>query len=379
MIEIKDKKDCCGCSACQQICPKGCISMQPDDEGFLYPVVDINACIDCGMCEKVCPELNRNIKTKPLATYAAINPDLHVRMKSSSGGIFSMLAEETIEGGGVVYGAAFDRDWSVRHIKVSSSEELALLRGSKYLQSKLGDTFKDVRTELNSGRRVLFSGTPCQTSGLKKFLRKDYTNLTTVDFVCHGVPSPAVWHSYLKESSKNQITAITDISFRDKKNGWESFELSIESKKGNSKAIYSETFNRNPYMQAFLANLTLRPSCYDCPVKGCSSGSDITLGDFWGIEHVDLSVDDDMGVSLVMVNTSKGNELIQRLGIELKDEEYDLALRYNPSIKKSVNIPPYRPLFMKTFTSSGFSVAYRVIFNPALTSRLYRRIWLLIH
>lgn len=377
MIEIKDKKGCCGCTACQQICPKRCITMQPDDEGFLYPAVDINACIDCGMCEKVCPELNRNIKTKPLATYAAINPDLHVRMKSSSGGIFSMLAEETIEDGGVAYGAAFDRDWSVRHIKVESSEVLASLRGSKYLQSNLGDIFKDIRTELNSGRRVLFSGTPCQISGLKKFLRKDYPNLTTVDFVCHGVPSPTVWHSYLKESSQNQIAAITDISFRDKKNGWKNYEVSIESKKGDNKTINSETFNRNPYIQAFLANLTLRPSCYDCPVKGCSSRSDITLGDFWGIEHIDPSVDDDRGVSLVMVNTSKGNELIQRLGIELKDEEYDLAVRYNPSIAKSVNIPPYRPLFMKTFKSNGFSTAYKVIFNPALTSRLYRRFWLL--
>lgn len=379
MIDIKDKKDCCGCTACQQICPKHCITMQPDDEGFLYPVVDINACIDCGMCEKVCPELNRNIKTNPLTTYAAINPNLHIRMKSSSGGIFSMLAEDTIEDSGVVYGAAFDRDWSVRHIKVESSEGLASLRGSKYLQSNLGDIFKDVRTELNSGRRVLFSGTPCQTSGLKKFLRKDYPNLTTVDFVCHGVPSPAVWHSYLKESSQNQIAAITDISFRDKKNGWKNYEVSIESKKGDSKTINSETFNRNPYIQAFLANLTLRPSCYNCPVKGCSSGSDITIGDFWGIEHIDPSVDDDRGVSLVMVNTSKGNELIQRLGIELKGEEYDLAVRYNPSIEKSVAVPPYRPLFMKTFTSSGFSVAYRIIFNPALTSRLYRRIWLLTH
>lgn len=379
MIDIKDKKDCCGCTACQQICPKHCITMQPDDEGFLYPVVDINACIDCGMCENVCPELNHNIKTKPLATYAAINPNLHIRMKSSSGGIFSMLAEKTIEDSGVVYGAAFDRDWSVRHIKEESSEGLVSLRGSKYLQSNLGDIFKDVRTELNSGRRVLFSGTPCQTSGLKKFLHKDYPNLTTVDFVCHGVPSPAVWHSYLKESSKNQIATVTDISFRNKKNGWKNYEVSIESKKGDNKTINSETFNRNPYMQAFLANLTLRPSCYDCPVKGCSSGSDITLGDFWGIEHIDPSVDDDRGVSLVMVNTSKGNELIQRLGIELKDEEYDLAVRYNPSIEKSVNIPPYRPLFMKTFIRKGFTAANNLIFSSALATRLYRRIWLLTH
>lgn len=201
MIHITDKRDCCGCNSCVQRCPKSCIRMREDDEGFLYPEVDESVCIDCGLCEKVCPVIHQARENRPIVVCAAKNKSEEIRYQSSSGGVFTALANEIIREGGVVFGAGFDENWEVKHDCTETVEGLSAFRGSKYVQSRIGDSFKKAEQFLKIGRTVLFSGTPCQIAGLKRFLRKEYDNLLTVDFICHGVPSPGVWREYLKEET----------------------------------------------------------------------------------------------------------------------------------------------------------------------------------
>lgn len=200
MIKVKDKSACCGCAACVQICSKQCISLDEDKEGFLYPTVNRNLCIECGKCEAVCIELHSFEVHEPLKFFAAQHFDESVRAASSSGGIFTLLAETVINDGGVVFGARFDSDWSVVHDFTETHEGLQAFRGSKYLQSRIGNTYRQAGKFLKAGRKVLFSGTPCQIAGLKRYLHKNYENLLAVDFVCHGVPSPLVWKKYLEET-----------------------------------------------------------------------------------------------------------------------------------------------------------------------------------
>lgn len=199
MIRIDRPTDCCGCEACAQRCPKQCIAMHADAEGFLYPRINTAACIDCGLCEQVCPVLRPAAPRTPTAVYAAKNPDERIRMESSSGGVFTLLAERTIRAGGVVFGARFDEAWEVVHDSTETIEGLAAFRGSKYVQSRIGTSFARAEEFLKQGRQVLFTGTPCQIAGLNRFLRRSYDNLLTVDVVCHGVPSPLVWRRYLDE------------------------------------------------------------------------------------------------------------------------------------------------------------------------------------
>ncbi len=362
MIDITDKAKCCGCGACVQICPKQCISFISDKESFDYPVMDVSRCIGCDMCERVCPELNISLPSRPQATYAAINRNEAVRRESSSGGVFTLLAEAVIARGGVVFGARFDSDWTVRHDKAETSEELVAFRGSKYLQSRIGETFIEAKCHLSEGREVLFSGTPCQIAGLKGYLNKEYDNLLTVDFVCHGVPSPGAWKKYLEEKSRA-------LSAPAGKN------TDFTSLNNDNEGIY-EPFTDNDYMRVFLSDLDLRPSCYKCPSKGGRSGSDITLGDFWGIEHVDRSMDDDCGTSLVLINTPKGAKLYGELALESKCESYEDALRYNRSIESPVVRPPYRELFMSSLEKCGFEIAYNRVFSQSLPAKIRRRLWL---
>ena len=244
MIDIKYTKDCCGCWACIQVCPKKCINMSEDNEGFLYPGIDLSLCINCGLCEKVCPVIHQGKERNPLKVYAAKSCNERIRLESSSGGVFTLLAEKIITSGGVVFGARFDSNWEVVHDCVESIDALSALRGSKYVQSRIEDTFKKAECCIKEGREVLFCGTPCQISGLKLFLRKEYDNLIAVDFICHGVPSPGVWRQYLDEEfgmsersedrGKNTVLPspkalpILGISFRDINPGQS--EISVQSK-----------------------------------------------------------------------------------------------------------------------------------------------------
>lgn len=330
MIDIKRAKDCCGCSACVEACPKQCISFEEDKEGFRYPKVDLDRCIHCNLCEKVCPVINLPAKKEIAKVSAAINNDESVRLNSSSGGIFSALAERVLRNGGVVFGAVFDENWEVRHSYIERVEELHRLRGSKYLQSRMESSYKDAQKFLNAGREVLFSGTPCQIAGLRRFLRKDYENLIAVDFICHGVPSPKVWRLYLRQLIKQKkigdsIQDIKNIYFRAKKHGWTNFDIIIDSQSGRIQNTHEE----NAYYQAFNMNVILRPICFSCPFKGGHSGSDMTLADFWGISKVDPSMQDEKGTSMI-IEYGHTNELLSR-ELTLKTVETEVVNKCNPS------------------------------------------------
>lgn len=367
MIQIIDKHNCCGCSACVQACPKKCISFDEDEQGFRYPLVNKAFCIDCGLCEKVCPVLNQSQAREPFKVYAAINPNEEIRMESSSGGIFTMLAETIIDNGGVVFGARFDANWEVIHDYVETKEELHYFRGSKYVQSRIGEAYKQVRDFLNIGRKVLFSGTSCQIAGLKLFLHKEYDNLLTVDVVCHGVPSPKVWREYLSCVVPNM--AIGNVFFKDKLTGWRNYSFTILGEELNP--IISEKASMNKYMMAFTRNLILRSSCFQCPAKGGKSLSDITLADFWGIEHCALQLDDDKGVSLVCLNTCKGKLAIETLSIKYECVDYELSKAYNSCIYKSTNEPFQRTKFWRQYLKQGIRVLFSQKQNP---NPLYKRI-----
>ncbi len=367
MITIQNKKDCCGCSACAQVCAKQCITMQRDAEGFLYPIVDSTICTNCGLCEKVCPILNQETEKKPLQVYAAKNTNEEIRLKSSSGGIFTLLAEAIIHDGGVVFGAKFDKDWNVVHDYTESVEGLVAFRGSKYVQSAIGNTYRQAKDFLRQERKVLFSGTPCQIAGLKHYLRQDYENLITVDVICHGAPSPLVWQKYLQtlirpqggvgknsvSKSQSAIPEISDIAFRDKTTGWKKFGFcvsqvsALKADKNSVSASYLpkkesvllyETHRENIFMRGFLADLYLRPSCYACVCKSGKAPSDLTLGDLWGAQYIIPESDDDKGISAVLINSSKGEKFWNTLtNYDSKVITYDACVKYNPALIKSVN------------------------------------------
>lgn len=354
MIEIRDKRECCGCSACVQVCPKQCISFNEDEYGFCYPNANKDVCIDCGLCENVCPCLNQNEPHLPIQVYASINPNEEIRLKSSSGGIFSILAEKIINEGGVVFGARYNKNWDVIHDYTEKKDGIAAFRGSKYVQSAIGYSYNQVQEFLKKDRKVLFSGTSCQIAGLKKFLRKEYDNLITIDVVCHGVPSPLVWRNYI--STIAPVSDITNINLKDKRTGWRDYSVTINY----SNNIFTENYRLNSYMLSFIRNYILRSSCFNCPAKEGKSGSDITLGDFWGVEHVIPSMNDNKGTSLVFCNTKKGAFLIENLDVPSIKVDYNLCTQYNPCIYMSTKEPTERETFWKEYRDNGISTLNKV-------------------
>lgn len=383
MIEIKDKKDCCGCSACVQRCPKQCITMQIDDEGFYYPIVNKSTCIDCGLCEKVCPVINQDSTREPQKCIAAIGKREDIVKNSSSAGIFYLLAEKIIQDHGVVFGARFNERWDVFHSWTDNIKGLRPFMSSKYVQSQLGDSYKQAETFLKKGRNVLFSGTPCQIAGLRHFLRKEYDNLICVDVICHGIPSIGVWREYLKseispKGRKNTVSSsnysplserdavrIKGISFRDKRLGWKkySFVLQVSQGLGRSeknivsssyKLVVNQKHYYNLYMQAFLRNLTLRHSCFTCPARKGKSGSDILLGDYWGIARYYPEFFNENGVSMALVYTNKGFQLLKSLDLKIKDIQYS-ETRGNSNIEVDEPKPKERDQFFYDFRIGGIN------------------------
>lgn len=328
MINIKEKEQCCGCSACYNICPQNAIIMEEDKKGFKYPKVNIEKCINCKLCEKVCPIINNKEGVNKTKAYASINKDDEIRKESSSGGIFTLLAEEVIEMDGVVFGAAFDENFNVIHKCIKNKNEIGELRGSKYVQSDIGESYKQAKIFLEQNKYVLFTGTPCQIEGLKNFLGKNYDKLYTQDFICHGVPSKKIWKKYLSFMQKDKEKLIKTINFRNKKHGWENYSMNIEY---NNKKIYNKEHNKDIYMRAFLQNISLRESCYNCQFKKYNRNSDITLADFWGISKVKPEINDHKGTSLVIINSNKGKFLFEKIRNRCIIKEVDLeeAIRYN--------------------------------------------------
>ena len=398
MINIQEKEYCCGCETCVQWCPKHCISLQEDNEGFLYPIVNKERCIDCGLCENVCPELHPYKKRYPLHSFAAINTNNNVRMQSSSGGVFTLLAEKVLAEGGVVFGARFDENWNVIMDYTEDVVCLADFRGSKYVQARTGDTFRLCEKFLKDGRKVLYSGTPCQIYGLHLFLNISYPNLLTVDVACHGVPSPDVWKKYLKcevlqyqtahriangksTVCHNLMSFINDIKFRDKVNGWKKYRFVIKfnepCKEAKKSSVLSYIHYKNPYFHAFNMGLIMRPSCYGCIIKNsCRSLSDITLADFWGIEKINMSLDDDRGTSLVLVNSIIGSENINKLDLKIKEVDYDKVLLLNAGLRVGCKKHPKREEFFKNYKKENYNVKYKLnnLLKDSIIIRMFWRI-----
>lgn len=347
MIEILDKAKCCGCHGCSNICPKSCISMNDDNEGFWYPLVDKDICVDCHLCEKVCPILSNPADDlfKPLV-YACKNNDDIIREKSSSGGIFTLLCEKVIDMNGVVFGAAFDENFNVHHKYVETLADCAQFRGSKYVQSKIGTTYKEVKSFLIEGRIVLFTGTPCQIEGLTAYLRKEYDNLIKVDVACHGVPSPLIYRRYLDILKGKMKSKIKSLNFRDKKTGWNNYTFKVEFENGET---YEEKGFDNIYMRGFLSDIFLRPSCYECEFKKPKTSADLTLADYWGVTEKHPEFSDEKGISLILVNNSKGERIFEQIKQSLKaiPSDFDYATQCNPSIISHAHLNSNRQKFFK--------------------------------
>lgn len=466
MIEINKKEDCCGCNACMNICPKQCIEMISDKEGFLYPVIDKDKCMDCGLCEKACPiqymknaiakktclvqhtdnditgtalhgtsmasdreglinlvvqstthistksaEVDLNLEkdcdvcqhrldnpitcksgslslrdeisiSKP-ATYAMINKDETIREKSSSGGIFTLIAEEILSQNGVVFGAAMTKDCrAVEHICVehipsdsvnlnescvefarqkpsvngstaSHKNGLEKLRGSKYLQSNIGICYQQAKEYLEAGRKVLFTGTPCQIEGLRTYLGKEYENLFCMDFICHGVPSSKVWKKYVDFREACAGKPAQQTFFRHKKYGWKKFAVFFEYSKNTA---YWGKLGEDLYLKAFLSDICLRPSCYACRFKKVNRVSDITVADFWGIEKILPEMDDDKGTSLVMIHSDKGQQMLDKIAEKVIYQEVDFNVvpKTNPAMVKSAKIHFNREKFFAELEEKSF-------------------------
>lgn len=369
MIHLNKKEDCCGCHACVSICPVQCIQMQPDAEGFLYPVVDESLCTDCGLCESVCPVINPPVQEGESVAFAAWNTDEAVRKDSSSGGIFNVLMQRTFEQNGVVFGAAFDKTMSLCHQAAYTEADGRVLRGSKYLQSTIGTAYIDAQQYLKQGRQVLFSGTPCQIAGLYGFLGKQYDNLLTCDVVCHGVPSPKVFAAYRTELERQYGGKVRRIAFRRKNFGWKRYSVSLSF---DNDTEYRRILNEDAFMIGFLSNTYLRPSCHACRFSRLPRVADISLGDFWGVETHHPAWDDDRGTSLVMVQTEKGQRAFDacRKDITVHDADLDMAIRSNPCVCGSVAPNARRDAFFNDLSRLPFEKVMRRYMRP---TPLWRR------
>lgn len=304
---------CTGCAACLNACPTHAISMEEDQKGFRYPAIDPDKCVSCGKCEAVCPEKHLPAGQAPKEVYAALAKDDIERKKSSSGGVFACLARQTIKQGGSVFGVLLDQDLTVRHAEIRDLKDLDLLRGSKYVQSEVGLSFQQVRQRLQEGKKVLFSGTPCQVAGLKNYLQKDYPDLLTVDILCHGVPSPGLFRKYVQSEEAVSGSRMTDIQFRSKRIGWKKF-FTVRTFADGTEATWADTF-----VPGFLQNLYLRDSCYSCRFTTSERQGDITLGDYWEYSESAPAYleDDDKGISLVLVNSARGEQAFSAIHREI--------------------------------------------------------------
>ncbi len=381
MINIKDKSGCTGCAACAASCPVRCIRMIKDEEGFLYPHVDEQVCVQCGRCKKVCPLITKDPSNDyaQAKAYAAYSKDAAIRESSSSGGVFSELATQVIQQGGVVIGAAFNKDFSVSHMCAQTPEDVLALRGSKYVQSEIGNAYVTAKEHLNRGQMVLFTGTPCQIAGLYRFLGGDHEHLITQDIVCHGVPSPSLWQSYLsRRKEENGSDRIARVQFRDKATGWRQYSLSITFE---NETRYSSPAAQDRMMKAFLKNLCLRPSCYECAFKQLIKCSDITLADFWGAEHIVPDMDDNKGISLVMLNSPKGEAFFMNLRprVVMREVERTDAVRYNLSAVRAASLPKERDAFMKLALRKGFQAVANKYLKTSFFKKMRNKIKCLLH
>lgn len=378
MIQIEDKSKCCGCNACGDVCAHSAITFKTDIEGFWYPVVDKDKCVECGLCEKICPIINkaRQGRYAEPKVFAAYNKDEEVRLDSTSGGLHSALANVMYNEGAYVCGAVYNKDHTVSHIVSHDKQILPQIRSSKYLQSSMLGEYKEIRSLLRNGENVFYCGTPCQVQALYNFLGKDYEKLITCDFICRGVNSPKVFLKYMDMLEKRYGSKASGIKFKNKKFGWHNFSMRVDFENGEQ---YCEDRWHDLFFIGYLqcGNFS-RPSCYDCQFKGFPQKSDITLADFWGIENIDSSMDQDKGTSLVMVNSDKGMELFNAAKDQLVWKEFtiDDARKGNPAMDSSLKpVAKNRDAFFKALDEMPFDkVAAKFFPLPTFSNRMKAKI-----
>lgn len=359
-IEIKRSKDCCGCRACENICPKNAITMEVNKEGFLYPKIDKEKCVDCGMCKKVCPWLNNisrgNYLEEPIC-YAAKSLDKDIQLRSSSGGIFGLLSKKILQENGIVVGVEMTSDFQVQHTIIDSEKDLHKIMGSKYVASDLKQLFPVIQRELKNDRKVLFSGVPCQIAALLNYLQKGYDNLITVEVICHGVPSQKLFNKYVAFLEKKYKAKLIEYKFRSKKAAsWGTYKALATFEK-NKKIIYQKiNADFDPYYWSFLYSENHRESCYNCKFAKKDRNADLTLGDFWGIEKIMPKMVDYNGVSVVVINTYKGKNILEGLKekLEFHEVDYEKVQGYNKQLQKTSNRKQSRDNWYKNIDEEQF-------------------------
>lgn len=362
MIIIKNKNKCSGCRACQNICPKQAITMYRDEKGALYPKVNKTNCIDCGLCERVCPIQNDNDKNMfESKYYVAVNKNRDDLQISASGGVFSALARYILNQNGFVVGCSLETNVMPKHILIEKKEDLVKLQGSKYVQSDSNSIYKQVKDKLIEGKMVLFSGTPCQCSALRKFLFKEYNKLICCELICHGVPSDQFFRDYLNVLERKLKGTIIDVRFRDKKRGWGALMKIVYLKNGRKKIKYL-TYDESYYYKYFENGLTFRDSCYQCPFAKKERYSDITIGDFWGVQQYHSNINSEKGVSVCIVNTEKGyhflNELKDYMYFELTQEKW--VTKENGQLNSPSKYQKNSDSIWEIYSSQGASRLYEM-------------------
>lgn len=383
MPNLPQNNNCCGCTACKSVCGHQAITMKPDSLGFLYPHVDLSKCVECGLCEKVC-SFNDNYTTpdnfKLPIPYGVRLRDKENLMKSRSGGAFVAFSDWVLKEGGIIYGAGFDKDFKIIHKKAISAKERDELRGSKYVQSDLRDTFRSIKEELSAGNWVLFSGTGCQVAGLKSFLPDKLKNkLITVDIVCHGVPSPFIWQDFKSYIENKFHNKIIEVDFRNKQlYGWRSHKetFKLENPKNKKIKIYTGSL----FTDLFYKHIMLRPSCGNCHFCNTRRPGDLTLADFWGWEKTDPSFNaDDKGASLVLVNTPKGERLFNEVRDQFETIEPKLEDCLQTHLRKPTILNPLSEAFRRDYEDKGFQFVIKKYGNISINFKIKRLLQRFMH
>lgn len=363
------KQECNGCGLCEKVCPQKCITMKEDYKGFVYPRIDSKRCISCGLCEKHCPINHWNCKNSVDKVFGIKNSDVFTQKTSSSGGFFSALAESFIQNGGVVFGAAFSETFGVRHIRVEDLENINQIKGSKYVQSNISECFSKIQSDLKHGKKVLFAGTPCQVAAIRSFFGPEHYSLFLVDIICHGVPSPKIWNEYIESLEKEYGANAVRVSFRDKEMGWNKYRIVIDFSNGKK---YSVPAKDDPFFKSYILGMDMRESCASCPFKSHNRESDLTIGDFWGIENIDPSFYDEYGISAVITHNERGEQLVKACGGKCTMKSYRLSdvQKNNPSYF----LPSDMSVFEKDFFRKAKQKSLNEICDDYYSGKIYGRI-----
>lgn len=359
-----DISECCGCFACKDVCPKDAIAIARDKAGFLYPAINDEKCVSCGLCSKICGYKTEYDGNKPEKVYAAASKSSDILMNAASGGLFSVMAETFVKKGGVVCGSAMIRTeagFEVKHVFVDEEKELKKLAGSKYVKSSTAGVFKEAENILKSGKKLLFSGTPCQIAALKSFLRKDYDSLTTVDLICHGVPSLKLFNDYIRFYEKKNSCEVIDFRFRDKSRG-QGMSYRITEKSGEKLCERVKNGKLSSYFGMFLKSSIYMENCYSCPYASEERVSDVTIGDYWGIyqEYADeitkAGLDNRKGISCVLINTDKGCEFWDKINGSLNyfESEFEKVAAHNDQLRNPSSKAANRKKVLRAYVNSGY-------------------------